>query len=146
MSDPVALRQALIDALNADSALRAAIPNGAYYDVAFPGSRRHVIVSLTAPSHLQQFGGRALHDNVYLVKAVVLANEPNAVDLIATAAARIDALLEGGTVPTPGFTLAALYLDPDLDIVDAVEVDEGDPAIRWYHRGGQYRLVASPDS
>ena len=144
MPDPSAIRDALLARLNGDATLRAAIPGGAYWDVGPPSSRRHVIASLTAAAHVRAFGHRVLHDHVYLVKAVVMTSEPNAAALADTAAERIDALLENGTLTIQGFTLEGMYLDPGLDVLDSVEVDEIDPAIRWFHRGGQYRIVASP--
>src|SRR4051812_19382441 len=94
-SDSSDIDNALIAKLGADSALLALMPNGVYYDEAPQGSTRFVIVSLVIEQDEAMFGGRAFEDALYLVKAVSLSTAGGNVK---DAAARIDALLENGTL------------------------------------------------
>lgn len=143
MPDPSDIRQALLVKLNGDATLLTYMPNGAHWNEAPAGSRRHIIVSLVAPSHARSFSGRSHHDNLYMVKAVALSTETNATANTKNAAARILTILDGGTLTITGFTLMTMMLDPDLDVIDYLEVDDVDPGVRWIHRGGHYRVVAS---
>jgi hypothetical protein len=93
-SDSSDVDNALIAKLGADSALLALMPNGAYMDEAPPGSTRFVIVSLVEAIDAQAFGARAFESALYLVKAVERSPGGN----VKAAAARIDALLDNGTL------------------------------------------------
>lgn len=133
---------ALIATLGSDHTLLSLCPNGAYIDEAPPGATRFVIVSLI--DHLDEptFEGRAFEDALYLVKAVMLST---AGGNIKAAAARIDELLEDqplgiGSSPAlapSGYTQMAVYRESRIR---TTEVDDIDPSIRWFHRGGQYRV------
>jgi hypothetical protein len=135
---------ALMATLGADSVLLSLMPNGVYWDEAPPNSTRFVIVSLVDSHDEPQFGERSFEDLLYRVKAVALSTT-NAD--IKAAAARLDALLDPQP-PTP----PAMFTIPGYQImvtqrearIRTTEVDEINPSIRWYHRGGHYRLVASP--
>jgi hypothetical protein len=145
MPDSSDIDAALVSKLGADAALLNLMKNGVYVDQAPPGSERFVIISLVEEVDDRQFGGRSHEDALYLVKAVALstATPPVGASISAdakSAAARIDALLEGGTLTVAGYTLMALHRESRIRIT---EVDDVDPAIRWFHRGGQYRLVMS---
>jgi hypothetical protein len=59
---------------------------------------------------------------------------------VKAAAARIDALLEQGTLTVSGYSLMALFRESRIRLT---EVDAADPSIRWLRRGGNYRLVVS---
>lgn len=138
MPDSSAVDNAIVAKLGGDTALLALMPNGAYMDEAPQGSTRFVIVSLVDAVDHPQFGGRAFEDALYLVKAVALSTT-NAD--IKAAAARIDALLDYGTLTVTGYSLMAMRRE---ERVRFQEVDEVDAAIRWQHRGGRYRVMVSP--
>ena len=135
--DSAAVDAALVAKLGADVTLLGLMPNGVYVDVAPPRSTRFVIVSLLEHHDEQEFGGRAIESALYLVKAVGLSTaNPD----MAGAAARIDELLDGGVLTPTGFDLMAMHREERVRIT---EVDDADPSIRWYHRGGHYRVEVS---
>lgn len=125
---------ALVAKLGADATLLAICTNGVYIDEAPPGATKFVIVSLVDEVDEATFGGRAYEDALYLVKAVTLStSKANIKD----AAARIDALLEDGTLSVSGYTHMVMHREERIRIT---EVDDIDASIRWYHRGGRYRV------
>lgn len=137
-SDSSDVENALLAKLGADGALLALAPNGVYWDDAPAGSTRFVIVSLATERDEPMFGARAFEDALYLVKYVALSTAAgNPKD----AAARIDALLENGTLTIPGYGLMTMHRE---ERVRVTEVDAVDRSIRWQHRGGRYRVVVSP--
>jgi hypothetical protein len=136
-SDSSDIDNALIAKLGADSALLALMPNGVYYDEAPQGSTRFVIVSLIDEHDEAMFEARAFEDALYLVKAVSLSTAGGNVK---DAAARIDALLENGTLVVPGYKLMTMHREARIR---ATEVDDVDQSIRWQHRGGRYRVMTS---
>ena len=138
MPDSSNVDNALIAKLGADSALLALVPNGVYFDEAPAGSTRFVVVSLVDENDEPMFQGRAFEDAQYLVKAVVLNGSGGNAK---AAAARIDALLEGGDLTVTGYSLMSMRR---VARVRYTEVDEQDSSIRWQHRGGRYRVMASP--
>lgn len=138
MSDSSDIDNALIAKLGADAPLLALMPNGVYFEEAPPGATRFVIVSLVDEHDEQMFGARAFEDAVYLVKAVALST---AAGDVKGAAARIDALLEHGTLTVSGYTTMLLRRESRIRIT---EVDQRDASIRWQHRGGRYQVVVSP--
>src|SRR5262245_13156209 len=140
MADGSDIDNALIAKLGSDAQLLALMPNGVYWGQAPPQSTRFVIVSLIDEADEQQFGGRSHEDAVYLVKAVSLSTANGDMK---GAAARIDALLDGGDLVVPRYTLMAMYRE--VRVRPPVEVDDVDPTIRWYHRGGHYRVMMAPD-
>jgi len=137
MPDSSAIDNALIALLGADSALLALCPNGVYFAEAPPGSTRHVVVSLADEDDVQMFGGRAFEDGLYLVKAVMLSTAGGD---IKAAAARIDALLEQQSILVSGYGPTVIHRESRER---NTEVDDLDPALRWLHRGGFYRVVTS---
>lgn len=134
MPDSSLIDNALIAKLGADATLLGYCPNGVYWDEAPPGATRFVIVSFITEIDEAQFGGRAYEDALYLVKAVMLST---AGGNIQAAAARIDALLEDGTLTVSGYSHMVMHRESRIRIT---EVDDEDPSIRWFHRGGQYRV------
>lgn len=134
MPDSSDIDNALVAKLGADSTLLALAPNGVYVDEAPAGAKRFVIVSLIAGNDVGQFGGRAYEDTLYLVKAVMLSSAGGDVK---GAAARIDALLEDGSLTVSGYSLMTMHRE---ERIRSTEVDEVDPSIRWQHRGGRYRV------
>jgi hypothetical protein len=143
MADSSAIDTALFARLQGDTTLLSYCPDGVYADEAPPGATRFVIVSLIEEVDVQTFDGRAMEDALYLVEARMLST---AGGNIKAAAARIDVLLEnhvlggGSPDPIPGYQWMAMFREGR---VRSTEVDEVDPAIRWYRRGGRYRVVMS---
>jgi hypothetical protein len=137
MPDSGAIDAALIALLAGDATLSALMPDGVYYDVADADAEKFVIVSLAESHDEPEFQQRAWEENLYLVKAVAL--DSSAADVRA-AAARIDALLENGTLTVSGLTCMSITREQRLRIV---EDDDVDAAIRWQHLGGYYRVMMS---
>ncbi len=137
MADSSAIDNALMAKLGADATLLAICTNGVYWDEAPPGSTKFVIVSLVDEVDEPTFGGRAYEDALYLVKAVALST---AGANMQTAAARIDALLEDQTLTVSGYTHMVMHRESRVRMT---EVDEVDADIRWFHRGGHYRVQQS---
>ena len=142
MPDSSAVDAALISKLSSDAALRALAPDGVYFDVAKATAKQFVIVSLVAAVDEPMFKARAFEDAIYLVKFVGFSSEaePLAAATTIAAAARIDTLLEQGTLTITGYSLMCLQR---VERVRYTEVDEVDRSIRWQHRGGRYQLVVS---
>lgn len=137
MSDSSDIDNALIAKLGADATLLALAPNGVYWGEAPPGSTRFVIVSLADAQDVPMFGGRAFEDALYLVKAVMLSTaggDPKA------AAARIDVLLDQQPLTVSGYSVTIVRRETRER---QTEVDGADASLRWFHRGGSYRVVAS---
>jgi len=137
MADSSDIDNALVTKLANDATLLALCPNGVYVDEAPAGSTRFVIVSLVEEADGGIFGGRAMEDALYQVEAQMLST---AGGNIKAAAARIDALLEQGTLTVAGYSTMALFRESRIRLT---EVDAADNAIRWFRRGGNYRLVVS---
>lgn len=138
MADSSEIDNALVAKLGADATLLGLMPNNVHMDEAPKNSTQFVIVSLIDEVDHGQFGGRAFENALYMVKAVERGDV--SVKNIKAAAARIDVLLEGGTLTIPGYTLMILHREARIR---QTEIDEGDSTIRWQHRGGHYRLQAS---
>jgi hypothetical protein len=136
--DSSAIDAALVQKLNGDAQLTALCPDGVYWDVAPAGMQRFVLCSLTAADDEPVFEGRAWEDLIYLVKAVMLSTVAN--QKSKEAAARIDQVLEGTLLTATGFTTMIVRRERRLR---TTEVDERDPTIQWFHRGGWYRAVMS---
>lgn len=154
MLDSIAIDNALIAKLGADAALIGVMSNGVYWQIAPPSTAtkpmtKFVIVSLTSSRDGRHFGRRSFEEIIYLVKAVTVSTVADAAALGRQAAARIDTLLDPqppdppAMLTVPGYTPMAIFRDPDTERVNVTEVDDVDPTIRWYHRGGHYRVVLS---
>jgi len=138
MPDSSEIDQALIQRLSSDTTLLGLMPNGVYWEIAPPGSKQFVIVSLLEEADERQYQARAFEDALYLVKAVELGTVT--VKNIKAAAARIDVLLEEQVLTVTGYQPMALYREARVRIT---ERDEVDASILWFHRGGHYRVVMS---
>jgi hypothetical protein len=142
MADSSDIDAALVLKLASDATLAAylqAAPN-VFMDEAQPNSTKFVIVSLVNEVDQQQFGGRSFEDALYLVEARMLAKPGTAVGNIKAAAARIDALLDGGTLTVPGYSLMVMQREERFR---TLERDEADESITWHRRGGHYRVMMS---
>lgn len=137
MPDSSDIDAALVAKLAGDATLTGLMPNGVFFGQSPPNSTRYVLVAL--PSHADQFsfGARAFEDGLYAVKAVGLSTaNPN----MKAAAARIDALLDHQSLTASGYTHMATYRE---ERIRHEETDDVDATIRWFHRGGLYRVVMS---
>jgi len=138
MADSSAIDAGLLAYLRGDSALAALLPDGVHVDVATSSAKRFVLVSVVIALDVPAFGGRAIEDVTHLVKVVMLGSANGDVP---ASAARLDALLEDATFPIDGYALLSCER---VERVRQTEVDGADPSIRWYHRGGRYRVQAAP--
>lgn len=145
MADSSAIDQALMDVLLNDADLRALLPDGVFWEEAGASlltglkATRFAIVSLVDSHEAPRFGATAYEDTLYLVKAVVLSTIVGG--NVQAAAARIQALLHYGRPTIPDYGLMVLRRESRIRMT---EVDDRDSAIRWYHRGGRYQLMAAP--
>lgn len=143
MPDSGDVDAALSAKLLADAPLTALMGNGVWFDVAPKKDSagnlvtKFVIISLLNEDDEPMFQGRAFEDNLYLVKAV--ARETTGANVKA-AAARIDTLLDGGTLTVSGYKLMRMER---VARVRYTEVDDVDDEIRWQHRGGHYAVTVS---
>jgi len=128
---------ALSAKLLADATLAAFAVDGVYFDVARKNATRFIIIALLTEDDEPMFQGRAFEDGVYLVKAVALESTGANVK---AAAARIDTLLENGTLTVAGYSLMRMSR---LNRIRYVEVDEANADIRWQHRGAHYAITVS---
>lgn len=140
ITDTSAVESALVAVLAGDPTFAALVPHGVYVDEAPPNSTRFAIVS-RVPGSLGDaaiFGvGRAFEDYVFLIKAVMLSSANGD---IRAAAERIDQLLEDQPLTIEGYEWMTTYR---VEHVRATEKDAIDPAMRWHHRGGRYRVQLS---
>jgi hypothetical protein len=141
MADSSEIDAALVATLANDPELQVLLPDGVFFDEAPPNATRFVLCTLVDSTDDRVFNARAIEHVTYRVTARVLSSVPGG--NIKAAAARIDALLEGGTLTIPGYTLIAMYRDITLPRVRLIEVDDVDPTVRWFHRGGHYHVSVS---
>lgn len=137
MPDSSATDSALVAKLQADATLAALLPDGWWFDEAPPGRTRFGIVSLVDAADVAVFGGRAYEDTLYLVEARILSTAGGD---IKAAAARIDVVLEDQPLTVAGYTWMTCHRESRVRLID---VDAQDTTIRWFRRGGQYRLQMS---
>src|SRR5262245_8751151 len=140
MPDSSDIDTALLQKLSSDATLLGYVPNGVYWDVAPPGSKQFVIVSLVQEADVQQFQQRSYEDTLYMVKTVILTTVTNAGTLSKQAAARLDVLLEQTLLTATGYGHMLCRRETRVRFT---ETDDVDPTLRWYHRGGHYRVVMS---
>ena len=139
MADSGDIDAALVAKLAGDATLAALMQSGAFVfmDEAPTGSQKFVIVKLVNEEDVGRFGSRSHEDALFLVEARMLST---AAGNIKAAAARIDALLEGGTLTAAGYALMTLHREGRTR---DTEVDAVDASIKFYRRGGEYRVVMS---
>jgi hypothetical protein len=132
------LDAAVVDLLWADATLKTLVPDGVFMDVAPPNAKQFVLVSILDEHDEDTYEGRAWEDTLYVVKAV--ESSTVATKNIKAAAARIDQLLERAVVTAIGYVFVSSGREQRLR---NTEIDNVDKSIRWQHRGGQYRLLAT---
>lgn len=138
MADSSDIDAALVVKLGSDAALLALCPNGVYFDEAPPGATRFVIVSLADEQDEDVEGGTAYEDGLYQVEARMLSTISGA--NIKAAAARIQALLHDQSLTVSGYTYMTCHRESRIRLT---EVDDQDNSIRWFRRGGNYRVQMS---
>src|SRR4029079_9560938 len=121
MADSSAIDAALVAVLQGDPTLTGLMPDGVYMDPAPPGLQRYVIVSLVIAEDRAVFGGRAIEDCLYLVKAVTLTT--TGLTGIKEAAAQIDTLLEDRPLVAAGYDWMTTHRD---ERVRYTEIDQFD--------------------
>jgi hypothetical protein len=130
---------ALVAVLLNDPTLSGYCPDGVFFDEAAPGAQRFVIVSLLDEVDEVDYAGRCYEDALYLVKAVALSSVSTN---IKPAAARIDALLDRVQLtPPPNYGEISVIREQRIRLR---ETDQVNTSIRWDHRGGYYRVMATP--
>jgi hypothetical protein len=132
------IASALVAKLGSDPELLSLCPNGVYFDEAPPGASRFVIVSFVTALDQGVLGKRAIEDGQYLVEARMLSTVQGA--NINRAAARIDELLEDQPLTAAGYGWMTTFRSEPTRLT---EVDDLDPSIRWYRRGGHYVVQMS---
>lgn len=138
MLDSSEIDNALVAKLGADAQLLSYAINGVHMDEAPPKTTRFVIVSVIDAFDEGVFGGRAVEDVLYLVEYRELKQGTGQAK---AAAARIDELLNEGELVVPaGYTFMAMFRDSRTR---HTETDEAEESIRWYRRGGRYRVQVS---
>lgn len=140
MPDSQDIDTALLTKLSSDQALLNLMPDNVWFDEAPPGSKRFIRITLVDEADDQMFGARAAEDARYLITAVALSTAPSAAANVKSAAARIDALLDNQPLTAIGY--ASMLMERESRI-RTLEVDDVDPTVRWFHRGGTYRVVMS---
>lgn len=138
MSDSSDLDAAVVNLLATDATLAGLLADGVYVDVAPTNAKQFAIVSVLDELDEDDFQGRAFEDVLYLVKAVELSTVP--VKNIKPATARIDVLLNRARLTVAGYGDVTCRREQRIR---NTEVDEVDKSIRWLHRGGQYRVMAT---
>ncbi len=138
MADSSEVDAALSAKLLADATLMALMPDGVYFDVAAKSATRFVLISMVTEEDAYVFDGPLWENFTYLVKAV--AQSTTGAD-VKTAAARINTLLNGGTLAPTGYGLMRMQRE---ERIRYTEVDDQDNDIRWQHRGGRYNVLVQP--
>jgi hypothetical protein len=137
--DSSAIANALIAKLGADTELLQHVPDNVHEDMGPEGAKRFVVVSqILATDQAVMNQGRVIEDALFLVEARVLKGS-GPTTACAAAAARIETLLEDGTMDVPGYRVTAIFRE---EFVRGTEIDEIDTSIVWKRRGGRYRVTA----
>lgn len=127
---------AILATLN-DPQLLAAMPNGVFWGLAAEKAQRYVVVDRVTNNDEHTFQRRSWEDLLYRVRAIGLSTtSPD----MKTAEQRIDALLDGATITAAGYVCMAVFREEPIRVT---ERDDLDPTIRWFWRGGLFRVVMS---
>lgn len=136
--DSSLVEDALVAVLLNDAVLQTLVPDGVWWGAAGEvqgiAPTRYVVVALIDEVDEAVFGGRGAETYLFLVKAVML--NASSVDGRAVAQ-RFDTLLDDQVLDIPGYAFADMYREARIK---NTETDAENPAIRWLHRGGHYRV------
>lgn len=129
-----AIDTGLVGKLAADATLTGLAPGGVWYETAPQNtSEPFVIVSqLASEDDWVLPATRRFDDRRYLVKAVQQSASASGTD---AAAARVDALLEAGTITATGYQTVLMRREVRVRYL------ERDGDLRWQHSGGEYRVL-----
>jgi hypothetical protein len=137
---------AVIATLAADATLLGFCPNGVYWDEAPSGFTKFVIVSLVDSHDEPELGGTAYEELLYAIEARILG-EPGQTIHIHEAADRIQALLHDQPLTVPGYDYVSMHRDTEAGArIRKTEVAAPDSNVRWYRRGGYYRVLMAPQT
>jgi hypothetical protein len=132
---------ALIARLLGDPILLGFCPHGVYWDLAPPGSKAFVIVSIVDAHDEPEFGGTAYEETLYAIEARMVAVIGQLTNIRA-AADRIHTLLQDQPLMVPGYHWVSLHRDTEGSArIRRTDVEAGDQGVLWYRRGGYYRLL-----
>jgi hypothetical protein len=131
---------AIVDYLNADATLAAALPDGAYYGEAPPGAKRFLVVDLVTHEDVGAYGDDAYQTITYLVRAIALSSLVDE-GAMQTIASQLYTVLHGAQIPVAGY--AAGVTLARVARIRATVPDLIDKTLRWYYRGGQFVAHAS---
>lgn len=116
----------------------ALMTDGVYWDVAPQAATKFVIVSQMSHEDSYEENQSATETFTYLVKAV--AKDTSGADT-KTAAARIQTLLQDGTLAPTGYRLMNMQRTERIRMTE----DDAGSNFRWSHRGGLYAVMLEPD-
>ncbi len=132
------VREAIFDRLVGDATLTALLssPTAVHHQVA-PQTEAtpFVVFNKQAGTPMWAFGGPALQNDLWQVKAIALGSSASDAEVIA---ARIDVALTNAVLVITGST--HLYLRRESD----VDYPEQDGADTYRHCGALYRLISEP--
>lgn len=132
---------ALLAKLGADPTLLSLCPNGVHWNLAPDGSRKFVIVSLVDGHDEPELGGTAWEEMLYAIEARMVAREGEVTNIHA-AADRIHTLLQDQSLTVPGYDCIAMHREVGGSArIRVTDFDANDPGVRWYRRGGYYRVM-----
>jgi len=141
-ADLSAIDAAIYNALASDSALRALMPDGVFWDIA-PGADHFVLIARSDGEHMNALAGEDGWDRVtYTVQAV--DRDASVVD-VNDAAFRIHELLHYGLQDVTAGNYTVMHIERVLPI-RYMEVDPQNTAARWQHHGGQYQVMVCPST
>jgi len=138
MADTGAIDAAVLTRLASDPELLGYMPNGVYWGLAAQESLRYVIVTLATAADSAQFGQTAIEERDYMIEAVGCSTVNPAVH---QAARRIHDLLQDQPLTIDGYGWMSTYRTEPIHYTDA---DDANQSIQWRHRGGFYRVQATP--
>jgi hypothetical protein len=131
---------ALMALLQDDPTLQTLMPDGVFDEEgAVQNAARYISVTLDDHEDVNTFQHGGYENALYLIEAVsrsgILTNMKGA-------AYRIHQLLQDGEIAAPGFTFMAIYREGRTR---RVERDPVDKSLRWFRRGGYYRIQMAID-
>jgi hypothetical protein len=129
-----AIDAAIVSVLAGDPELAGLVPDGVWIDEAPPGAQRFVIVAQADANDIGTFDGRAYEDKLFTIVSKMLSTAGGNSN---RAAARIDELLEDAPLTVDGYGWMTMYRERPIRETDT---DDLDPSLRWFHRGGEYRV------
>jgi len=142
MADSGDIDAAIVARLQGDAALKVLLPDGVWFDVAEQSKRNYVLLNLVIAFDRPVFGApaarRGFEELLYMIKAVTFGSSGSTAK---QAALRIDQLLEDAPLVVANYAAVTIAR---VERFRDTEDDPNDATIRWQHRGGRYRVLATP--